>query len=161
MTEQLLKSESEHPDTTAFLSARVPARLKNRFKALAAGRGAKVQNLLQQIVREYVEREDKAPVLATDVIAHLRAAETQLKGQGIAHLYLFGSVARGEAGPDSDIDLSYEPGKGKQLSLFDIGRLKQAVEDILDQPDRIDLAPRMRLSAKVRKTASADEIRIF
>ena len=30
---------------------------------------------------------------------------TELKSAGVLHLSLFGSVARGEAGPDSDVDL--------------------------------------------------------
>lgn len=39
------------------------------------------------------------------VIARLRAHERQLRDAGIVRLSLFGSTARGEAGPDSDIDL--------------------------------------------------------
>jgi hypothetical protein len=45
------------------------------------------------------------------VIASLRANERQLKEAGIVRLSLFGSTARNEAGPDSDVDL---------LALFEI-----------------------------------------
>ena len=43
-----------------------------------------------------------------DVIATLRAHEAALKKQKVVHAALFGSLARGEAGPDSDIDIMVE-----------------------------------------------------
>jgi predicted nucleotidyltransferase len=39
-----------------------------------------------------------------DVIAKLKETEPELRGFGVAALYLFGSHARGEASPDSDVD---------------------------------------------------------
>ena len=45
---------------------------------------------------------------ADDVIATLRAHEAELRAAGIHRLSLFGSVARGDAGPDSDVDLAAE-----------------------------------------------------
>jgi len=39
------------------------------------------------------------------VIAELRAHEAELRAAGIASASLFGSVARGEAGPESDVDI--------------------------------------------------------
>jgi predicted nucleotidyltransferase len=40
-----------------------------------------------------------------DVIAKLKEAETALRARGASALYLFGSHARDEARPDSDIDV--------------------------------------------------------
>ena len=40
-----------------------------------------------------------------EAIATLKRHEAELRRLGVEHLYLFGSTARGEAGPDSDIDL--------------------------------------------------------
>jgi len=52
-------------------------------------------------------------------------------------LRVFGSVARGEDRPDSDVDLptDFPPG----LSLFGLGRLEADLEGILGA--RIDLIP--------------------
>jgi predicted nucleotidyltransferase len=43
-----------------------------------------------------------------DVIAKLKETEPVLRGFGVAALYLFGSHARDEAGPDSDVDVFVE-----------------------------------------------------
>ena len=47
-----------------------------------------------------------------EAIARLKRSEADLKKAGVAHVYLFGSTARDEARPDSDVDLffDYEPG---------------------------------------------------
>ena len=37
------------------------------------------------------------------VLERLRAHEAELKAMGLARVSLFGSVARGEAGPESDV----------------------------------------------------------
>ncbi len=52
-----------------------------------------------------------------EVIHRLKAAEPVLRGRGVAALYLYGSHARDEARPDSDIDLlaDYEPGQEPDL----------------------------------------------
>ena len=40
-----------------------------------------------------------------EAIAKLRALRPELEALGFRHVWLFGSVARDEAGPDSDVDL--------------------------------------------------------
>lgn len=40
-----------------------------------------------------------------EVITRLKAAEPALRARGVAALYLYGSYARDEARPDSDIDV--------------------------------------------------------
>ena len=39
------------------------------------------------------------------VIAALRTHEAELRRLGVEHLYLFGSIERGDAREDSDVDL--------------------------------------------------------
>jgi predicted nucleotidyltransferase len=50
---------------------------------------------------------------------------------GAYNVRIFGSVARGEAGPDSDIDflVDMEPDR----SLFDVGGLLMELQDLLGQ----------------------------
>lgn len=53
--------------------------------------------------------------LAGEMIAALRAHEVELRAAGIRHLSLFGSVARGDAGAGSDVDLLPEPVEKSRL----------------------------------------------
>ncbi len=48
---------------------------------------------------------------------------------GAVNVRIFGSVARGEAGPESDVDVMFdlEPGR----SLFDLGGLLMDLQDLL------------------------------
>lgn len=52
-----------------------------------------------------------------------------LKEHGVVRAGIFGSRARGDAGPDSDLDLliEFEPGR----SLFDLTGLELALSDLL------------------------------
>ncbi|MFN8634137.1 MAG: nucleotidyltransferase family protein [Chloroflexota bacterium] len=73
----------------------------------------------------------------------------ELRAMGADSLSLFGSVARDEARPDSDVDVLIE--FGRPLDLFDLGRIQVRLEEILGQ--RVDLVMpdslRPRLRARV------------
>ena len=58
------------------------------------------------------------PVTASEVIDTLRDHQAVLRQAGIARLSLFGSVARNEAGPDSDIDLAVEFDPDAKMDLI-------------------------------------------
>jgi hypothetical protein len=47
-----------------------------------------------------------------EAIARLKQHEAEFKQLGVEHLYLFGSTARGEARPDSDVDLFFDHPEG-------------------------------------------------
>lgn len=51
------------------------------------------------------------------------------RDHGATRVRVFGSVARGESGPGSDLDLLIDMGSGGDL--FDIVAIKQGVEDLL------------------------------
>ena len=63
----------------------------------------------------------------------LRAAEGAIRQLGVRRLALFGSVVRGEARPDSDVDLlvEFDPGQksfDRFMTLFDL------LEELLGRP---------------------------
>jgi hypothetical protein len=57
-----------------------------------------------------------------EVLVKLRALKPWLEEQGIARVRLFGSYARDEARPDSDVDLIVEITKPLGLRFFGIER---------------------------------------
>jgi predicted nucleotidyltransferase len=73
---------------------------------------------------------------------------------GISHLRVFGSFARGEDRPDSDIDLlvDLEPGR----SLLDLIAAKQDIEDLLGR--KVDIITARSLSPHVRDSVSRDAL---
>jgi hypothetical protein len=72
--------------------------------------------------------------------------------RGVTGLRVFGSVARGEDRPDSDVDLLAELPPG--MSLFGLARLQAELEAILGT--RVDLVPSTDLKPDVRSRADRD-----
>ena len=85
---------------------------------------------------------------------HRTALVAAATAHGVSNLRVFGSVARGEDRPDSDVDLlaDFPPG----LSLFGLGRLEAELEAILNT--RVDLIPAADLKEGVREQVEADLI---
>src|SRR3954471_4199449 len=89
----------------AYLSFRLSKDDRDRLKAVAQERRESVQALMRQMVgRLLADHERSSPDLA-DVLRRLRAHAPDLHRRGVEHLWVFGSVARGEATRDSDVDL--------------------------------------------------------
>jgi uncharacterized protein len=84
------------------------------------------------------------------VIATLRQHEDELHRQGVAHAGLFGSVARGEARADSDIDILIDLQPDARLSVYDYVALKDYIENLFEGPvdvvNRAGLKPYLRTS---------------
>ena len=99
------------------------------------------------------------PMTREDVIAVLKAHEAELRRQGVIHAALFGSLARGEARPDSDIDVMIEIDPQQTFSLWDWAGVIGFIEDIF--PSRVDVARRERLKAHVRPSAERDAVYAF
>ena len=72
---------------------------------------------------------------------------------GIARLDVFGSVARGEDGPGSDVDLLYELAQGRALGCV-IEDLSQDLADLFGRP--VDLVSRKALHPLIRDQVLAD-----
>ena len=88
---------------------------------------------------------------------HLRATinsvRADLEGRyPIRLIGIFGSAARGEARPDSDVDILVEPGPG--LSLVKLGAVQLSLEEVLRRP--VDLVFESALRPKVRDRVRAD-----
>ena len=75
--------------------------------------------------------EGSAPTLGGVLRNRDRIVEV-LGRWGVSNVRLFGSVARGDAGPDSDIDLLVTV--PKSTSLFDLADMQAQLQELLDAP---------------------------
>jgi len=78
---------------------------------------------------------------------------------GIVHLRLFGSVARGEASAQSDVDLMADLDRSKRLSLVGMARLENRLSDLLGV--RVDLSLVNSMKEAVRTRAVREAIHAF
>jgi len=93
------------------------------------------------------------------VIAVLRAHEGELRRRGVAHAALFGSAARGQARPDSDLDIMVDIAPGAAVDVYDYVGLRQFIEALF--PVRVDIANRAALKPHVRPSAERDAVYAF
>ncbi len=100
-----------------------------------------------------------ANTTADDVIASLRAHAAELRAAGIRRVSLFGSVARGEAGPDSDIDLAVELDRDKHIGLFGLIALERRLGELLGR--KVDLLPEPVEKKRLQANIDRDRRRAF
>ena len=74
-----------------------------------------------------------------DVKRALAAGRTELRARGVKTLAVFGSVARGEAEPGSDVDILVE--FDRSVGLFHFIHLKDLLKDLLGGAE-VDLVVR-------------------
>ncbi len=93
------------------------------------------------------------------IVAKLREHEPEVKASGILRLALFGSVARGDSSPTSDVDLMAEFDREKKLSLIGRIHLENRMTDILGVA--VDVADKKMLRPEVLERAQRESIIVF
>jgi hypothetical protein len=93
------------------------------------------------------------------VIATLRTHEQELRHRGVLHAALFGSVARGDARPDSDIDIMIEIEPEAHIGVWGYAGLKEYIADLFQGP--VDVVDRAALKPYVTPAATTEAIYAF
>jgi predicted nucleotidyltransferase len=94
-----------------------------------------------------------------DVIARLKEAEPALRRFGVAGLYLFGSHARDEAGPNSDVDVFIDKDQARAFGFDEFMDAYLLLQESIGE--HIDYGTREGLHPLLRPTIEREAIRVF
>ena len=92
-----------------------------------------------------------------EVLKIISEHREQLEKLGVKSLLLFGSVARDEAGPDSDVEFLVE--LNREMGLFEFIKIRLYLEDILNCS--VDLGTEDALRENLREPVLKDVINAF
>ncbi len=98
-------------------------------------------------------------VRLSSVARIIRQGAAQWQALGVARVRVFGSVARGEAGETSDIDLLVDFHPGAQVGLLDLMRVKAVMEDLLKR--RVDVMTPAALKPPLRGEILEDAVDVM
>jgi uncharacterized protein len=93
------------------------------------------------------------------IIARLRDIEPAIRAQGVTRLAIFGSRARGDARPDSDLDVLVDTTSHKETPSFDLFKVQHLIEDTTGIRAQISL--REMLKPRLADRIADDLVQVF
>ncbi len=93
------------------------------------------------------------------ILDRLRENERALRARGVTHAALFGSRARGDNRPDSDIDIMIEIEPEAVRDIYAYVGLKDYIADLFTGP--VDVVDRKALKPYVRPVAESEAVYAF
>lgn len=94
-----------------------------------------------------------------EALARLRQHLPELrKHYSVAHMSVFGSVARGEAGPESDVDILVEFSPDAHVGLFGLIELQRRLEELLGC--KVDIGTPRSLKPRIRERVLREAIHV-
>ena len=92
-------------------------------------------------------------------IAEITVSAAALRARGVEAAYLFGSTARGEARPDSDLDVFIDVAPDAKFSLLDLAGVHRVLNESIGR--KVDVTTRESLHPKLRSEIERDAFRVF
>lgn len=105
----------------------------------------------------YCQASMSTGVSQNEVVSQIRAHRVTLEAMGVKSLGLFGSVARDEATPASDVDILVE--FSQPVGFFQVFDIQYFLEDLLQCS--IDLGTVNSLKQHLRTPVLEDMVRVF
>jgi predicted nucleotidyltransferase len=94
-----------------------------------------------------------------DALRILRQHKPELRARGVYRAAVFGSVSRGEARDESDLDILIELDRAAHLTVFDYVAIKRIVADLFS--GRVDVVNAAALKPAVGRSAGRDAVYAF
>lgn len=118
-----------------------------------------IRHSCYQMAGSFGRMSDGRAMNCDHVIAAPRGHETELRAAGVVRLSIFGSTARSDGGPDSDVDLLATFDESRRLSLLDLVGIELKLAGLLGQP--VDLVEEGTLKPRVHRSVEAEAVRAF
>jgi predicted nucleotidyltransferase len=113
--------------------------MRERLRQLARRQGRSMQTVLEELCG--------------------RALEGEVEQLGVRQIFVYGSVARGDARAWSDVDLFADLADEERWNIIRWGHVLHRLEEILGR--RVDFAARRSLPEDVRRRADAEAVAVF
>jgi len=97
-------------------------------------------------------------MLHLSTIPH-QAIEAFCRKHHIRRLSLFGSAARGDFGPESDVDVLVEFQAEARVGFLEFSRMQRELTEIFHRP--VDLVPRTGLKPAIREQILKEEVVLY
>jgi uncharacterized protein len=94
-----------------------------------------------------------------ELIRRIQAREADIRAEGVEHLAIFGSRARGDAQGNSDLDILIDICPGQRFSLLNLSGVGLAVEDATGLKTQVILA--RSAPAAFKQRIAGDLTRVF
>lgn len=130
-------------------------------RKVASGLYNNASEVIREALRLLIAREGAA-IASPDkeeIRVQIAALEQALRSKGIASLALFGSVVRGDARPDSDVDVLIDTDPRSRFSLVDLVSVKTLLEERLGRG--VDVVTRRGLDPAIRERVFGECERVF
>jgi predicted nucleotidyltransferase len=102
---------------------------------------------------------DIADISLETIISKLRELAPALTAAGVTRLWIFGSRARGDARPDSDLDVLVETVPRGERLAFDHFKAAHLMEDMLGL--RVQVSERSLLKQRIAERIADDLVEVF
>nr|WP_309392696.1 nucleotidyltransferase domain-containing protein [Chelatococcus sambhunathii] len=93
------------------------------------------------------------------LLRSLSELEPRLKARGVTHLALFGTRAREDNRPDSDVDVAIEVDPGAKFSLIDLVGVEREIQEKTSLPGNVFM--RRSLEPDFATSLARDGIQVF